>query len=237
MADTIFTPAELNDGFVVAIEIDAKVGTEDAVGAALGASIEPTMAEPGVKLFLPYRSPRDPKAFFIFELYRSEAGWAQHQQTDHFKALVDSMLPPASRGGSVSHSSPSFQTRNESTFPSLHRVPGNRCGSLRASSMYSPSPLITAPVADRPARQYGASVGKGRLGLVSPSPFLSEQVVPETKALSLASCRRPHDERRCSKRPSFVRVVLKTTNRSRSNDHTGAVHGRSPPKLFLSSMS
>ena len=99
MADTIFTPAELNDGFVVAIEIDAKVGAEDAVGAARRALIEPTMAEPGVKLFLPYRSPRDPKAFFIFELYRSEAGWAQHQQTDHFKALVDSMLPPHREAG------------------------------------------------------------------------------------------------------------------------------------------
>jgi quinol monooxygenase YgiN len=97
MADKTFAPAELNDGFVVAIEIDAKVGEEQAVADALGALIVPTMAEPGVKLFLPYRSPTDPKAFFVFELYRNEAGWAEHQNTDHFKAFVDKMLPRIAR--------------------------------------------------------------------------------------------------------------------------------------------
>ena len=97
MADETFTRAELNDGFVVAIEIDAKAGEEQAVADALGALIVPTMAEPGVKLFLPYRSPRDPKAFFVFELYRDEAGWAAHQNTDHFKAFVDEMLPRIAR--------------------------------------------------------------------------------------------------------------------------------------------
>ena len=97
MTDKSFTPAELNDGFVVAIEIDAKVGEEQAVADALGALVAPTMAEPGVKLFLPYRSPTDPKAFFIFELYRNEAGWAAHQRTDHFKAFADTMLPRIAR--------------------------------------------------------------------------------------------------------------------------------------------
>ena len=97
MADKSFTPAELNDGFVVSIEIDAKVGEEQAVADALAALIAPTMAEPGVKLFLPYRSPTDPKAFFIFELYRNEAGWAEHQSTGHFKAFVETMLPRIAR--------------------------------------------------------------------------------------------------------------------------------------------
>ena len=97
MADESFTPAELNDGFVVAIEIDAKVGEEEAVADALAALTVPTMAEPGVKLFLPYRSPTDPKAFFIFELYRNEAGWAEHQSTGHFKAFVETMLPRIAR--------------------------------------------------------------------------------------------------------------------------------------------
>jgi quinol monooxygenase YgiN len=59
--------------------------------------IKPTMAEPGVKLFLPYRSPTDPKAFFIYELYVDEAGWAAHQQTSHFKVFVDEMLPRLAR--------------------------------------------------------------------------------------------------------------------------------------------
>ena len=102
MTDKTFTSAELNDGFVVAIEIDAKAGEEQAVADALAALVAPTMAEPGVKLFLPYRSPTDPKAFFIFELYRNEAGWAAHQRTDHFKAFADTMLPRIARRERVS---------------------------------------------------------------------------------------------------------------------------------------
>jgi quinol monooxygenase YgiN len=97
MAETAFTPAQLNDGFVVAINIVAKAGEEDAVAGALAALIQPTMAEPGVKLFLPYRSPTDPAAFFIFELYENEAGWAAHQRTDHFKAFVETMVPRIAR--------------------------------------------------------------------------------------------------------------------------------------------
>lgn len=97
MAEITFTPAELNRGFVVAIEIVAKPGAEDAVAEALEALIKPTMAERGVKLFLPYRSPTDPAAFFIFELYENEAGWAEHQNTSHFKAFVATMLPRITR--------------------------------------------------------------------------------------------------------------------------------------------
>jgi quinol monooxygenase YgiN len=93
MSEKAFTPAELNQGFVVAIEIVAKAGEENTVADALEALIEPTMAEPGVKLFLPYRSPTNAAVFFIFELYRNEAGWAEHQRTEHFKAFADTMLP------------------------------------------------------------------------------------------------------------------------------------------------
>lgn len=97
MTKTAFTPAQLNDGFVVAIEIVANAGEEDTIANALEALIEPTMAEPGVKLFLPYRSPTDPKAFFIFELYQNETGWAEHQKTGHFKAFAETMLPRIAR--------------------------------------------------------------------------------------------------------------------------------------------
>ncbi len=66
MDATAFTPAELNKGFVVAIEIVAKAGDENAVADALEALVKPTMAEPGVKLFLPYRSPTDRGGVFYF---------------------------------------------------------------------------------------------------------------------------------------------------------------------------
>ena len=87
----------LNDGFVVAIMLEAKEGEADALAEILRVMTPPTMAEPGVKLFLPYRSPKDPLSFFIFELYVDEAGWGAHQETAHFKAAVKELLPRVTR--------------------------------------------------------------------------------------------------------------------------------------------
>ena len=92
-----YAVTDLNDGFVVAINIDAKPGEADAVAAIAQQLINPTMAEPGVKLFLPYRSPTNPAQFFIFELYRNADGWARHQETDHFKSAIKELLPRVSR--------------------------------------------------------------------------------------------------------------------------------------------
>ena len=96
MPNTGFTAAELNDGFVVAINIVAKPGQAEAVAEILQGLVAPTMAEPGVKLFLPYRSPARSADFFIFELYRTESGWAAHQETAHFKQAIAELLPRVS---------------------------------------------------------------------------------------------------------------------------------------------
>jgi quinol monooxygenase YgiN len=85
--------AALNDGFVVAINLEAMDGEADAVAEILRVMTPPTMAEPGVKLFLPYRSPTNPAHFFIFELYVNEAGWKAHERTDHFKKAIEGLLP------------------------------------------------------------------------------------------------------------------------------------------------
>ena len=97
MAHPAYGPDELNRGFVVAIQLEANPGEQDRLAASLQKLIGPTMAEPGVKLFLPYRSPSDSRLFFIYELYVNEAGWAAHQQTSHFKAFADEMLPRLAR--------------------------------------------------------------------------------------------------------------------------------------------
>jgi quinol monooxygenase YgiN len=83
----------LNDGFVVAIALEAKEGQAEAVAEILRVLTTPTMAEPGVKLFLPYRSPTTPSSFFIFELYVDRAAWSAHEATDHFKAAIKELLP------------------------------------------------------------------------------------------------------------------------------------------------
>ena len=92
MSTKTFTPQDLNTGFVVAVSIHAKDGEGDAVADIIQQLIAPTTAEPGVKLFLPYRSPTDPNSFFIFELYRDEKAWAEHQTTEHFKRLIPDMV-------------------------------------------------------------------------------------------------------------------------------------------------
>jgi len=85
--------AALNDGFVVAIMLEAKDGESEALAKILRVMTAPTMAEPGVKLFLPYRSPSSPASFFIFELYVDEAAWGAHQETPHFKKAIAELLP------------------------------------------------------------------------------------------------------------------------------------------------
>jgi len=88
---------EFNDGFVVAIQIEAKDGEADVVASILDALVVPTMAEPGVKMFMPYRSPENPGQFFIFELYRSQEAWGRHQETDHFKEAIKKLTPRVSK--------------------------------------------------------------------------------------------------------------------------------------------
>ena len=92
-----YSPSELNEGFVVAINIEAKDSEADAVANILERLVAPTMAEPGTKLFLPYRSPNEPSSFFVFELYENEAGWGAHQDTQHFKDAIKELLPRVSR--------------------------------------------------------------------------------------------------------------------------------------------
>lgn len=88
---------ELNQGFIVAITLEALEGKADAVEEILRVMISPTMAEPGVKLFLPYRSPTNRSLFFVFELYVDEAAWSAHETTDHFKAAIKELLPRLAR--------------------------------------------------------------------------------------------------------------------------------------------
>jgi quinol monooxygenase YgiN len=91
------TLAALNDGFVVAIMLEAKDGEADAVAEIARRLTPPSMAEPGVKLFLPYRCPTNPSLFFIFELYVNEAAWKAHEATDHFKTLVPELVSKLKR--------------------------------------------------------------------------------------------------------------------------------------------
>ena len=97
MKKASYTPADLNDGFVVVVMLEAKDGEADAVAEIGRKLLAPTLAEPGVKAFIPYRSPTNPSLFFIYELYVDEAAWGALQESAHFKALIPDLLPRLAR--------------------------------------------------------------------------------------------------------------------------------------------
>lgn len=88
-----FNFSDYNEGFVVSVHLTTKQGDEVKVAAILEQLVAPTMAERGVRLFLPYQSPDAPEMFFIFELYDNEQAWHDHQQTEHFKTIFASLSP------------------------------------------------------------------------------------------------------------------------------------------------
>jgi quinol monooxygenase YgiN len=97
MKKSSYTLDDLNDGFVVVVMLEAKEGEADAVAEIQRKLLPPTLAEPGVKAFIPYRSPTNPSLFFIYELYVDEAAWGAHQESTHFKALVPDLVTRLAR--------------------------------------------------------------------------------------------------------------------------------------------
>ena len=93
MPDFNTTHANLNKGFVVAIAIEAKEGEGDAIAKILEDLVAPTMAEKGVKFFIPYRSLNNPLSFFIYELYADEPAWVAHNNSVHFLSAVQELVP------------------------------------------------------------------------------------------------------------------------------------------------
>lgn len=85
----------LNTGFAVMVRITAKEGEADAIAAILQNLAGPSNAEPGMKFFMPYRSPDDPSQFFVYELYEDASGWDAHNASPHFLAAVDDLVAKA----------------------------------------------------------------------------------------------------------------------------------------------
>mgnify|MGYP003387749368 CR=1 FL=1 len=91
------TLAALNEGFVVAIMLEAKDGEADAVAENTRRLAPLAMTEPKMKLCLPYQSPTNPTQTAVTELYTDESGWAEHQQYEHFKVAIADLLPRLKR--------------------------------------------------------------------------------------------------------------------------------------------
>jgi autoinducer 2-degrading protein len=71
--------------YVVCATWIAKEGEEEAVEAAIRRLVEPSRAEPGMRTYVPHRDPKDPRTFFIYEVYDDEAAYQAHLESDHIK--------------------------------------------------------------------------------------------------------------------------------------------------------
>lgn len=73
---------------------EARPGEEDAVAEILQKFLPQAQQEAWVKQFDIHRSTTRPQQFLFYEVFRSEAGFADHQQTEHFKTLIQGQALP-----------------------------------------------------------------------------------------------------------------------------------------------
>ena len=84
----------LSDGLVVTAFWEAKPAEVEKVAGILRAFLPQARREPGVTAFQIHQSLTEPQKFFFYEVFRDEAAFADHQQTDHFKTLVAGQALP-----------------------------------------------------------------------------------------------------------------------------------------------
>jgi quinol monooxygenase YgiN len=66
----------------------AKEGEEAEIERILRTMSELTQQEPGCIEFTVYRSLSEPRHYMLYELYRDEAAFQAHRETEHFKQHV-----------------------------------------------------------------------------------------------------------------------------------------------------
>ena len=73
---------------------EAKPGEQEAVAAILKQFLPKAQQEAWVKQFDIHHSTTKPQQFLFYEVFRSEAGFTDHQQTEHFKSLIQGQALP-----------------------------------------------------------------------------------------------------------------------------------------------
>lgn len=94
----------LKDGLVVTAFWEARPEEAEAVADIVREFLPLAQRERGVHAFRIHRSSSEPAKFFFYEVFRDEAAFADHQQTDHFKTLiVGRALPKLARRERTQH--------------------------------------------------------------------------------------------------------------------------------------
>lgn len=85
---------DTQDGFVVTALWEAKPGEETAIADILSRFVPQMRKEPGTLSVTVHRARATLARYFLYEVFRDEAAYADHQQTPHFKELiVEQALP------------------------------------------------------------------------------------------------------------------------------------------------
>jgi quinol monooxygenase YgiN len=84
----------IRDGLVVTAFWQVNPGEVEEVGGILREFLPQAQREPGVQAFQIHQSLTEPEKFFFYEVFRDEAAFAAHQQTEHFKTLIAGRAVP-----------------------------------------------------------------------------------------------------------------------------------------------
>ena len=84
----------LKDGLVVTALWEAKPGETEALVEIIRKFLPQAQKEPGVKAFQIHQSTAEPEKFFFYEVFKDEAAFAAHQQSDHFKTYIAGQAMP-----------------------------------------------------------------------------------------------------------------------------------------------
>jgi quinol monooxygenase YgiN len=81
-------------GLLVVAEWEAKEGQADKVADILDRFLPEAQRDPGAKIFLIGRGKENPAQFLFYELFRDEAAFKAHQESDYFKTYIAGQALP-----------------------------------------------------------------------------------------------------------------------------------------------
>jgi len=79
---------------LVVAQWEAKDGAADRVAEILSRFLPEAQKEPGAQLFLISRAKDNPAQFLFYELFRDEAAFKTHQESEHFKTYIAGQALP-----------------------------------------------------------------------------------------------------------------------------------------------
>ena len=81
-------------GLLVVAQWEAKEGEADRIADILARFLPEAQREPGTQLFLISRAKDNPAQFLFYELFRDEAAFKAHQESEHFKTYIAGQALP-----------------------------------------------------------------------------------------------------------------------------------------------